>query len=551
MNYFKVLGLVKEPFSNSPDPEFFFQSRRHVSCLQKLEISVRMRRGLNVVMGEVGTGKTTLSRLLIRKFSEDEKIETYLILDPDFKSPIECLSALIELFGLPAAGSDSSEWKLKDNIQKYLFRKGVEEQKIVVLIVDEGQKIAAFFVEILRELLNFEVNEYKLLQIVIFAQKEFQQVLSAYPNFTDRINLVHHLGPLDFSETRSMIRFRLNQAKEAYKIPDLFSLPGYFAAYRATGGYPRKIIHLCHRAMLTMIIQNRKKAGWRLVNWCARMTFPGRSAKWRWAAASGAIVLIAVVLLRFGPGNIVLSVIPGVPKPQTTAFQEEPQSAGASMHGTEAPIPAVKKPPAPEDQSADDRGGVPASGTRLESESAPPVLESEVFATASTPLPETPVSTSEGPPAILGSITVIHGQTLNQLLQSVYGSHDARLQKAVVQANPDLKNINKLLINQTITFPVPGKVVPAGKGILIKVAVAATLQEGYDLLKAYPRDTSSLKLVPYWNSREGLRFGIFLDGCCRDEQAAAAAMKGLPPQFSSGSIIVAEREKDTFFYGKF
>ena len=57
MNYFKVLGLVKEPFSNSPDPEFFFQSRKHVSCLQKLEIAVRMRRGLNVVMGEVGTGE--------------------------------------------------------------------------------------------------------------------------------------------------------------------------------------------------------------------------------------------------------------------------------------------------------------------------------------------------------------------------------------------------------------------------------------------------------------------------------------------------------------
>lgn len=87
MNYFKVLGLVKEPFSNSPDPEFFFQSRKHVSCLQKLEIAVRMRRGLNVVMGEVGTGKTTLSRQLIRKFSEDEGIETPPDTRPRFQKP--------------------------------------------------------------------------------------------------------------------------------------------------------------------------------------------------------------------------------------------------------------------------------------------------------------------------------------------------------------------------------------------------------------------------------------------------------------------------------
>ena len=549
MDYFKVLGLVKEPFSNSPDPEFFFQSRRHVSCLQKLEIAVRMRRGLNVVMGEVGTGKTTLSRQLIRKFSEDEKIETHLILDPDFKNPIECLSALNELFGLPPAGSETSEWKLKDNIQKHLFQKGVEEQKIVVLIVDEGQKIAAFFVEILRELLNFEMNEYKLLQIVIFAQQEFQEVLSDYPNFTDRINLIHYLGPLDFGETRSMIRFRLNQAKEGYKLRDLFSLPGYFAAYRATGGYPRKIIHLCHRAMLTMIIQNRSKAGWRLVNWCARMAFPGRPTRWRWAAASAAIVLIAVILLRFGPGNVLHSLIPGSLKPQATALQEEPQSVGAAVHGTEAPVPAVEKPPSAQDKSANGPGDARDSETMLES--APAVPEPVTTQSESAPVPEPPAPFAEGPPALLGRVVITHGETLNQMLRRVYGSRDARLQRAVAQANPGLKNIHKLPINQAITFPAPDTVPPPKKGMLVQVAVAPTLQEGYDLVRAYSRGTLPLRLVPHWNRREGLKFGIFLGGCCPDEQAAAAAMKVLPPQLSSGSRIIDGRDKETFFYAKF
>jgi phage tail protein X len=152
---------------------------------------------------------------------------------------------------------------------------------------------------------------------------------------------------------------------------------------------------------------------------------------------------------------------------------------------------------------------------------------------------------------MLGRVAVTHGETLNQMLQRVYGSHDARLQRIVAQANPGLKNIDKLPVNQVIAFPAPGKVVHPGKGVLVQVAVAATLQEGYDLVRAYSRDSLSLRLVPHWNRREGLRFGIFLGGCCRDEQAAAAAMKGLPPQLSSGSKIVDGRDKETFFYAKF
>ena len=91
MDYFKILNLKKEPFSNSPEPEFFFQSVKHVGCLQKLELAVRLRRGLSVVVGEVGTGKTTLCRQLILRFAaseEDKKqIETHLILDPSFEFP--------------------------------------------------------------------------------------------------------------------------------------------------------------------------------------------------------------------------------------------------------------------------------------------------------------------------------------------------------------------------------------------------------------------------------------------------------------------------------
>ena len=98
MDYFRILNLKKEPFSNSPEPEFFFQSSKHLGCLQKLELAVRLRRGLNVVIGDVGTGKTTLCRQLILKFAGSEhdsgNTETHLLMDPAFTNPVEFLSAV-------------------------------------------------------------------------------------------------------------------------------------------------------------------------------------------------------------------------------------------------------------------------------------------------------------------------------------------------------------------------------------------------------------------------------------------------------------------------
>ena len=96
MDYFSILNLNKEPFSNSPDPDYFFDSQQHVSCLQKLELSLRLKRGLNVVIGEVGTGKTTLCRQLLRRFSEDADVESHLMLDPYFGTPHEFLLTVAE-----------------------------------------------------------------------------------------------------------------------------------------------------------------------------------------------------------------------------------------------------------------------------------------------------------------------------------------------------------------------------------------------------------------------------------------------------------------------
>jgi general secretion pathway protein A len=304
MDYFRILNLKKEPFSNSPDPEFFFHSRRHLDCLQKLELSLLLRRGLNVIIGDVGTGKTTLCRQLIRRFSQKSETETHLILDPHFLNACEFLTTVAKIFTGKKPPAGSHEWQLKEQIKQYLFRKGVDEKKTVILIIDEGQKIPAFCLEILREFLNYETNEFKLLQIVIFGQKEFEGTVRKYPNFADRINLYHALKPLNFRDTRLMIKYRLEKSSNSPQRMSLFSLPALWAIYRISGGYPRKIINLCHQSILSMIIQNRSKSGYILVNTCARRVFPGESNRRRLVrVGSMAVTAVAVALLIFLPAD--------------------------------------------------------------------------------------------------------------------------------------------------------------------------------------------------------------------------------------------------------
>jgi len=329
MDYFTILNLNKEPFSNSPDPDYFFNSQQHVSCLQTLDLSLRLKRGLNVVIGDVGTGKTTLCRQLIRKLRQDDAIETHLILDPYFSTPHEFLLTVSDMLVPGKPDPSENDYQLKERIKKALFQKGVDEIKTTVLIIDEGQKIPEFCLELMREFLNYETNDYKLLQIAIFAQKEFEKTLEKYANFTDRINLYHRLEPMSFKDTRNMIQFRLNQSSAVPKKLALFTYPAMWAIFRATRGYPRKIVHLCHRSMLAMIIQNKTKANWFLVQSCMKRAFEG-PRKRSWALVSMIAVLVAagiILVPRFMPDRTpsIVSVLP-----ESYSIKSSPDNAATS-----------------------------------------------------------------------------------------------------------------------------------------------------------------------------------------------------------------------------
>jgi len=255
MSYYKVLGFQKEPFSTSPDPEFFYESRAHEAVLTNLMIELRLRRGLSVVLGDVGTGKTTLSRKLIQLLNAKDDFIFNIVLDPAFDSADLFLTKIARNFEL-ALPSPSTIVDIQEALERFLYQKGAQEGRTVVLIVDEAQKLNDATLEALRVLLNYETNTFKLLQLILLGQLELYGKIAAMPNFLDRISFKYTLNPLDEEETRRLIEFRIRQAGYTSRM-FLFLDGAIREIHHHTKGYPRQIAMICHKALKALVIKRK------------------------------------------------------------------------------------------------------------------------------------------------------------------------------------------------------------------------------------------------------------------------------------------------------
>ncbi|MFA4974115.1 MAG: AAA family ATPase [bacterium] len=264
MSYYKILGLEKEPFSTSPDPSLFYKSSDHKAALYRLMISLRLKRGLNLILGDVGTGKTTLSRKLYQILSADDGFVFHIILNPTFSSEIAFLAKLAEIFYPQTNHANFSAAEHLNAIEKKLLALDAEEKKTVVILIDEAQKLDRPSLEILRTLLNYETNEYKLVQLVLMSQLELLPKIVGLKNFWDRIALKHMLNPLSQSEMKEMILFRLHEAGYKAKLP-LFTEDAFEEIYSYSDGYPRRTTALCHNLLERIVMDNKEMVNRRIV----------------------------------------------------------------------------------------------------------------------------------------------------------------------------------------------------------------------------------------------------------------------------------------------
>src|SRR5712692_7062441 len=164
--YLKFYGLVEEPFSTVPSPRYVFLTEVHSTALEKTSYVVGAKKGLAAVFGDTGTGKSSLGRLLHQKFL-DYGFVSVLLTNPSYPTPYSLLRTIAEEFGRTHAAR--SYQGMLGVFKNFLLDVALKQRKTVVLIIDEAQTMGFKQLELLRQLINFETNEEKLLQLVLFA----------------------------------------------------------------------------------------------------------------------------------------------------------------------------------------------------------------------------------------------------------------------------------------------------------------------------------------------------------------------------------------------
>jgi len=242
--YCKYYGLKEKPFNVTSDPSFFFSSRKHNEALSHLLYGVTQRKGVIVLTGEIGTGKTTLCRFFLNQITKD--VKTAFILNPSF-SQTQLLEAVVRDFGILA--KSRSRISLIWELNKFLLNQS-ERGHNVVLIIDEAQNLKPALLEQIRMLSNLETEKDKLLQVMLVGQPELNQILDLHDlrQLRQRVMVRYHISPLDRDEIKDYINHRLKIAGPNGRL--VFKDEAVDKISKFSSGTPRLINMICDRALL-------------------------------------------------------------------------------------------------------------------------------------------------------------------------------------------------------------------------------------------------------------------------------------------------------------
>jgi general secretion pathway protein A len=297
--YEEHFGLREKPFAPTPDPEFLFLSESHRRALDHLVFGLETGEGFIVVTGDIGVGKTTVCRALLRRMPE--RFATALVVNT-LLTEKELLRTILSDFGV--AVPDGTRKDLLDALNRFLLAEA-ERGRMPVLIIDEAQNLSPPLLEQVRLLSNLETEKRKLLQIVLFGQKELGEKL-ALPElrqFDQRITVRAAILPLDRRETSLYVQHRLGVAGAAGG--SFLSPSAERLLHRRSRGVPRRVNQLCDRALLSACLRNAARveredvvrAAESLSDGASAGRFPRRFLRVPWLAA------LSLSLLRIVKGD--------------------------------------------------------------------------------------------------------------------------------------------------------------------------------------------------------------------------------------------------------
>ncbi|MFG0455065.1 ExeA family protein [Shewanella mangrovisoli] len=325
--YKAFYGLSDNPFSIAPNPHYLFLSDRHREALAHLTYGLGETGGFVLLTGEVGTGKTTVSRCLLGQLPDHT--DTAFILNPSL-TELELLATLCDELKI-SYGENPTLKQLTDHLSRFLLANH-EKGRNTVLIIDEAQHLRAEVLEQLRLLTNLETDTKKLLQVILIGQPELQLLLKRQElrQLAQRITARYHLLPLNEDEIALYVLHRLQVAG---RFEPLFTRKAIKVLHKYSGGIPRLINLLCERALMAGYAQSKVPIDHHMVRQAAAEVLGEEEPQpnkllWPSAITAALIVAFGVSYWLFTESPAVANV---VNSPVTQASQATPEVTQASI----------------------------------------------------------------------------------------------------------------------------------------------------------------------------------------------------------------------------
>ncbi|MCC6767268.1 MAG: AAA family ATPase [Deltaproteobacteria bacterium] len=445
--YRAFFGFREKPFNLTPDPKFLYLNASYREALAALHYGVVDRKGFVSLIGEAGTGKTTLLRRLLSELPRETR--SVLVINPAIGFEEMLRFILSDLGRPPAPGATKLDMleALNAELLTTLARGGN-----VVVLIDEAQDLTIPVLEELRLLSNLETAKEKILQLVLAGQPEFDALLARpeIRQLRQRISVSARLRPLGRSEVKAYVAARI--AAAGGDVRGLFTSAALLRLWWFSGGVPRLVNAACDNALVTAYARGKRTIGWReigeamrdlrrQVTWApSRM---GRAAALLTAAVLGGALAGGGLMVARGGGR---TFAPRVASATVVAATATPRPSGTPQ----MPAAAAVEPA--------------ATGTSEPTSSPTPSGTSTATPTlAATPTPgETPRRVEEAraqstrvPQTGDLRVTVSGGDTITDLAVRYYGSAAPRVLAAIKAANPWLDNPNVIAAGRTLVLPGP------------------------------------------------------------------------------------------------